>query len=477
MDGYDYYSDSYEEEEEEEEALDDIEKCFLQREETRDLKGVLEVLRREARDFAGLACLSEAAAVLLLRHFGWNLQTAEEEYFLNSSALMSDLHLEGPSAAAESQIVSSTSDECMICGDFDEDGKTVGLSACQHFFCTQCWRDEIKFKMEKGEELFDMRCMSHCHELPGVDVLIELSGYTDGDAESQKILNYVAMQYANQSPRFSRCINSPPCAGFVYLPVKDQPAPTVVCGLCTAEFCFICRRSRHAPASCTEVQRWEDQIDHDSASTSCVISTTKGCPKCHRRIEKNKGCLHMTCRNPCLYEFCWNCLGPWENHDNFRCTYPEDLFSDKAVSSEIQKDFLTLFLGYNQNQLKLREEVLQIDQMCHRVSDFTSQLAHKGVYMTPYGVEHLLQTAKAVVQRARVTLMYSYVKQWFRHEDREKNLLAHRMTSLENVTLKLSSIILTDTDAALSTFQKDAENAISAVTAWISTILEDSMME
>eukprot|EP00796_Vickermania_ingenoplastis_P005961 gene5961-4270_t len=473
---YDYYNDE-EDEEELEESPEEYDNCaaFSGKEETKDLDGVLDVMHREAADFAALSCLTEAAAIMLLRHFNWNLQTAQEEYFLNQTELLSAVGLSEASAATPCVVSSSSTEECMICGDKDEDGKTVGIGACQHYFCTQCWRDDVKYKMEKGEELFDGRCMSRCQELLGLDALLAVCGYAESDAEGKAILNYAALQYANQSPRFSRCINSPTCPGFVYLPVKHQPAPTVSCGLCNAEFCFICRRTRHEPASCTEVQRWEDQMDHDSASTSCVISTTKGCPKCHRRIEKNKGCLHMTCRNPCCYEFCWNCLGPWENHDNFRCTNPEDMFSDKTVFSEIQKDFLTLFLGYNQNQLKMREETLRIDQMCLRIPDFTAKLASKGIYMTPYSVEHLLQSAKMVIQRARTTLMYSYVKQWFRQEEREKNLLAHRMSSLENVTMKLSSVVLTDSDVAFTSFNKEAENAISAITYDISTTTKKMM--
>ncbi|OMJ76420.1 hypothetical protein SteCoe_24204 [Stentor coeruleus] len=44
----------------------------------------------------------------------------------------------------------------------------------------------------------------------------------------------------------------------------------------------------------------------------------KYCPKCDSPIEKNGGCLHMTCTN-CTYEFCWICLQPYRNHSNSLC--------------------------------------------------------------------------------------------------------------------------------------------------------------
>jgi ariadne-1 len=44
----------------------------------------------------------------------------------------------------------------------------------------------------------------------------------------------------------------------------------------------------------------------------------KYCPKCESTIEKNGGCLHMTCRS-CSYEFCWICLQSYRNHLSELC--------------------------------------------------------------------------------------------------------------------------------------------------------------
>lgn len=81
-------------------------------------------------------------------------------------------------------------------------------------------------------------------------------------------------------------------------------------------WCFGCRTDAHLPVSCELVQKWELKNRDEGGDATWIRVNTKLCPKCSNPIEKNGGCMHMTCRKPggCGHEFCWICMGDWRNH-------------------------------------------------------------------------------------------------------------------------------------------------------------------
>lgn len=50
-----------------------------------------------------------------------------------------------------------------------------------------------------------------------------------------------------------------------------------------------------------------------------LLLTSKECPNCNVRIEKNMGCNHMSCRH-CGHQFCWVCLAKCGAHSSQRCS-------------------------------------------------------------------------------------------------------------------------------------------------------------
>ena len=61
------------------------------------------------------------------------------------------------------------------------------------------------------------------------------------------------------------------------------------------------------------MEKWIRKNSAESENLNWILANTKPCPKCKRPIEKNQGCMHMTC-SQCRFEFCWLCQGSWQEH-------------------------------------------------------------------------------------------------------------------------------------------------------------------
>ena len=48
------------------------------------------------------------------------------------------------------------------------------------------------------------------------------------------------------------------------------------------------------------MHRWMVKNSAESENLNWILAHTKQCPKCKRPIEKNQGCMHMTC-SQCRY--------------------------------------------------------------------------------------------------------------------------------------------------------------------------------
>lgn len=82
---------------------------------------------------------------------------------------------------------------------------------------------------------------------------------------------------------------------------------------CGKYFCFACGNEEHNPANCEQVLAWIEKEADSSENLTWIKANCKPCPGCGSNIEKNQGCMHMTCRE-CKHEFCWLCLKDWKNH-------------------------------------------------------------------------------------------------------------------------------------------------------------------
>ncbi|CEL99807.1 unnamed protein product [Vitrella brassicaformis CCMP3155] len=60
---------------------------------------------------------------------------------------------------------------------------------------------------------------------------------------------------------------------------------------------------------------------HHLFSSLWKLLFTRRCPKCNAHVEKDGGCLHMTCAR-CRHDWCWACSKPWSPEHATQCAYP-----------------------------------------------------------------------------------------------------------------------------------------------------------
>ena len=136
---------------------------------------------------------------------------------------------------------------------------------------------------------------------------------------------------------------NPKCDNILKLPGHGMIEVKCLCGM---TFCFKCLREGHRPCDCKMMQIWEDKNKSEAENLKNILVNLKQCPSCHRYIEKDQGCNHMTCRKEaggCGYEFCWICLGEWAPHGSsfYECK--------KYTPTELEK-FANYFENYKEEE-------------------------------------------------------------------------------------------------------------------------------
>ena len=128
---------------------------------------------------------------------------------------------------------------------------------------------------------------------------------------------------------------------------------------CGAVFCFGCNEQAHRPIDCKTLEQWNNKVGGpDTDGSAWIKLNTKNCPKCKVPIEKNRGCMHMTC-SKCHYGFCWLCLGDINKHNYGPCSSVEEAkrndrkVDTKDVGEENDRaEFETIRLRHYENRYR-----------------------------------------------------------------------------------------------------------------------------
>nr|AAD24830.1 putative RING zinc finger protein [Arabidopsis thaliana] len=201
--------------------------------------------------------ITEVEASILLRHFHWSVGRVHDEWFADEERVRKTVGI------LESHVVPPSDDSeltCGICFDSYPPEKIASVS-CGHPFCTTCWTGYISTTINDGPGCLMLRCPDpSCLAAVGHDMVDKLAS----EDEKEKYNRYFLRSYIEDNRKGLEIMMFPACARLAF--------------------------------------------------AGMILANSKPCPRCKRPIEKNQGCMHMTCTPPCKYEFCWLCLGAWMDH-------------------------------------------------------------------------------------------------------------------------------------------------------------------
>ena len=269
-------------------------------------------------EFVQMSNLPKSQAELVLMNNNWNLDILMEVWYDQMQKIKENSGITQTKESTKQlkdylKGFKIEKDVCPVCEiDIDPgDGLSLG---CGHEFCSDCFKEHLKEKMNDQLTLLATKCpMRFCNFQVPPEIFKKL--FKD-DKDEMNIYNKCLMRNFTESNADVKLCPNPKCDKIFQLPGHGMTDIKCPCGTI---FCFKCLRETHRPCDCFMIELWEKKSkkDNDAENLKWLLANTKQCPNCHKYIEKNQGCNHMTCRKEaggCGYEFCWICLGEWAPH-------------------------------------------------------------------------------------------------------------------------------------------------------------------
>lgn len=194
------------------------------------------------------------------------------------------------------------------------------------------------------------------------------------------------------------------------------------------------------PATCQFVDDWIKKESSESENIKWMAINTKKCPSCNKPIEKNGGCMHMTCnRNSggCGHEFCWLCRGEWKAHtDYYKCNKYKESAEEIQKIKDIKTD-LDAYMFYYHRYNSHRKAMLVADKQKKNCEKRSKDLIDR-FKIRSQDTQFLFEATDQLIKNRRA-LLWSYVYGYsIRSKEKEKNLFEYLQEDLERYTDVLS---------------------------------------
>lgn len=175
--------------------------------------------------------------------------------------------------------------------EYEDDEQWVCIETCGHWCCKDCYCEYLTSWVAKGRECIETVCPTGCRLIvPEYIFEAVLPAHLMNKYRDLAVEHYVM----SQQEKFKFCPGTN-CTKIVEKTTNDE-LTDFKCTECDKLFCFECSKVAHQPIDCDLLQQWLDRLgNEDEDSAMWIKLNTKPCPGCKTTIEKNSGCMHMTC--------------------------------------------------------------------------------------------------------------------------------------------------------------------------------------
>ncbi|XP_075269404.1 cullin-9 isoform X4 [Opisthocomus hoazin] len=357
----------------------------------------------------------------LLMHCRWNVDFLIQCYVENHETLLISSGLQ----VQDAQPPPSPGTHCPVCVNQLCPTEKPPTLCCMHYCCKLCWREYLTTRIEQNMVVNCTCPISECRAQPTTAFIRSIVSSEEIIAKYEKAL---LRGYVECCSNLTWCTNPQGCDQIL---LKDGLGYGVACSKCSWISCFNCNfPEAHYPASCSHMSQWVDDDGYYEGMTSEAQSKhlakliSKHCPSCQAQIEKNEGCLHMTCAK-CNHGFCWRCLKPWRptHKDYYNCS----AMVSKAAWQEKR------FQDYNERCT-----------FHHRAREFAVSLRNRvsSIREMPKirTLTFVLDACK-VLEQARKVLAYSCVYSYYNQDTESMDIVEQQTESLELHTNALQILL------------------------------------
>ena len=214
------------------------------------------------------------------------------------------------------------------------------LSLCGHFYCRDCIKEYILFKINEGSiNMLPIRCLDCNFLIMNKDMLDLFS------EKEKEFIYYQLTKIFYQSKKVSNCIDyvwcyNPDCNYLFNL--KDFPKQNdnlIQCPNCSSNLCLKCKNeitnNFHVYKCRFNLINKNDDICYKN--DVWLQENTVPCPICYQQYEKVKGCNHFKCNQCNNTHFCMICgllldkENPLQHYSNKKNVYCfQNLFNENA---------------------------------------------------------------------------------------------------------------------------------------------------